>query len=89
MFYWAIIVYSTLVNIYGSRILPHTNTLSGIGHVVGFVATVVVLGVMGIGKDGGHTASYVFKEVENTSGWSNDGVSWMVGMLSAVYPFLG
>ncbi|KAF9638411.1 putative amino acid transporter protein [Lasiodiplodia theobromae] len=89
MFYWAIIVYSTLVNIFGSRILPHTNTLSGIGHVVGFVATVVVLGVMGIGKDGGHTASYVFKEVENTSGWSNDGVSWMVGMLSAVYPFLG
>ncbi|KKY16533.1 putative amino acid transporter [Diplodia seriata] len=89
MFYWAVIAYSTAINIFGSRILPHTNTLSGIGHVVGFIATVLVLGIMGIGKEGGHSASYVFKEVDNTSGWSNDGVSWMVGLLSAVYPFLG
>ncbi|EOD52399.1 putative amino acid transporter protein [Neofusicoccum parvum UCRNP2] len=58
LFYWLIIVYSTIVNIFGVRVLPHTNTVSGIVHVVGFVATVIVLGVMGVGQQGGHTADY-------------------------------
>ncbi|KAI5364012.1 putative amino acid/polyamine transporter I [Septoria linicola] len=30
-----------------------------------------------------------FTEFSNTSGWSNDGVSWLVGLLSTIYPFLG
>jgi choline transport protein len=34
-------------------------------------------------------AHYVFVEFSNSSGWSNDGVSWLVGLLSTVYPFLG
>lgn len=89
LFYWLVIAYSTVINIFGSRVLPHTNTVSGVAHVVGFVATVVVMGVMGIGQQGGHSAEYVFKQFENSSGWGNDGVSWLVGMLSAVYPFLG
>lgn len=89
LFYWAVIAYSTVVNIYGSRILPHTNTISGVAHVIGFVAIVVVMGVMGIGDKGAHSARYVFKDVVNMSGWKDDGVSWLVGMLSAVYPFLG
>lgn len=36
-----------------------------------------------------HNASFVFVEFTNTSGWPNDGVSWLVGILSTVYPFLG
>lgn len=36
-----------------------------------------------------NSASFVFTEVTNYSGWSDDGVSWLVGLLSAVYPFLG
>ena len=36
-----------------------------------------------------HSAHFVFAQISNTSGWSNDGVSWLVGLLSAVYPFLG
>lgn len=45
----------------------------------------VVLGVMAPK----HDAHFVFVEVTNNSGWSNDGVSWLVGLLSTVYPFLG
>jgi len=86
MFYWLIIVYSAVVNIWGSRVLPHTNLYAGVLHVVGFVVTVCVLGAMASPK---HDASYVFTEVSNTSGWSSDGVSWLVGLLSTVYPFLG
>jgi choline transport protein len=36
-----------------------------------------------------HTASYVFVETSNTSGWENNGVSWLIGLVSTVYPFLG
>lgn len=36
-----------------------------------------------------NSASFVFIEVSNSSGWSSDGVSWLVGLLSSVYPLLG
>lgn len=36
-----------------------------------------------------HDAYYVFVQFENSSGWSNNAVSWLVGLLSSVYPFLG
>lgn len=36
-----------------------------------------------------NSASFVFTNVVNSSGWLNNGVSWLVGLLSTVYPFLG
>ena len=86
MFYWLILAYSLVVNVYGQRILAHTNTGAGVLHVVGFMIIVIILGVMTKDK---HTASYVFTEFSNTSGWENNGVSWLIGLLSTVYPFLG
>ncbi|WKT40408.1 Amino acid/polyamine transporter I [Fusarium oxysporum f. sp. vasinfectum] len=85
LFYWLVLVYALALNIWGDRLLPYTNTVSGAIHVIGFVTIVVVLGVMAPKN----SASFVFTEVTNSSGWSNDGVSWLVGLLSAVYPFLG
>ncbi|KAJ6112268.1 Amino acid/polyamine transporter I [Penicillium sp. IBT 18751x] len=85
LFYWMILAYSAAVNIFGSKVLPHTNTAAGILHIVGFIAVVSVLGAM----SSKHSATYVFTEFSNSSGWENDGVSWLVGLLSAVYPFLG
>jgi hypothetical protein len=58
---------------------------TGVLHVVGFVVIVAVLGAM----SEKHSASYVFTGFSNTSGWDNDGASWLVGLLSTVYPFLG
>lgn len=85
LFYWAILAYSLAINLWGSKILPHTNMISGVMHVACFVVIVIVLGAMAPK----HTASFVFVEVTNTSGWSNGGISWLVGLLSSVYPFLG
>ncbi|CAG8888818.1 unnamed protein product [Penicillium egyptiacum] len=85
LFYWLILAYSTALNIWGSKILPHTNTTAGVLHVVGFVIIVTVLGAM----SEKHSAGYVFTKFSNASGWGNDGVSWLVGLLSTVYPFLG
>ncbi|KAJ5181386.1 Amino acid/polyamine transporter I [Penicillium cf. viridicatum] len=85
LFYWFVLAYSTAVNIWGSKVLPHTNTTAGVLHVVGFLVIVTVLGAM----SEKHSASYVFTEFSNTSGWDNDGVSWLVGLLTTIYPFLG
>ncbi|KAL4929505.1 GABA permease [Aspergillus undulatus] len=85
LFYWAVVAYSMVVNIWGSRILPHTSTAAGIIHVIGFVVIVIVLGAMSPKQS---TAS-VFTQFSNSSGWGSDGVSWLVGLLSTVYPFLG
>ena len=54
-------------------------------HIAGLVAILVILGVMAPKN----TASFVFTEVSNSSGWTSDGVSWLVGLLSSVYPLLG
>ncbi|CRK25284.1 Choline transport protein like [Verticillium longisporum] len=85
LFYWAVLIYAMVMNIWGSKALPHANLMAGVIHVTAFVAIVIVLGVM----SKKNTASFVFTEFSNNSGWSSDGVSWLVGLLSAVYPFLG
>ncbi|KAK1579732.1 amino acid permease [Colletotrichum navitas] len=85
LFYWAILVYAMVVNIWGHRLLPTANLVSGVLHGLGFLVILIVLGVMAPKN----TASFVFKEFANSSGWESDGVSWLVGLISAVYPFLG
>ncbi|KAH6988340.1 amino acid/polyamine transporter I [Ilyonectria destructans] len=85
LLYWAVVVYSTVSNIWGLKILPTTSMVSGIIHVVGFIGVVVTLLVM----SNKNSAEFVFAETTNNSGWSNDGVAWLVGLQSAVYPFLG
>ncbi|KAH7144405.1 amino acid permease [Dactylonectria estremocensis] len=85
LFYFAILAYSGVLNIWGMKAMPHVNLFSGILHVVAFVAITITLGVMAPKN----TSSFVFTEFVNSSGWKSDGVSWLVGMQSAVYPFLG
>lgn len=57
----------------------------GVIHIVAIIAIVVVLGVMAE-KNG---AYLVFAKVTNASGWESDRISWLVGLLSTVYLFLG
>ncbi|KAF2011608.1 amino acid transporter [Aaosphaeria arxii CBS 175.79] len=85
LLYWAVLLYAAALNIWGARLLPTTNLLAGVLHLTGLVVIMVVLGVMAPKNN----ASFVFTEITNRSGWSNDGVSWLVGLLSAVYPVLG
>ncbi|KAH8731958.1 amino acid/polyamine transporter I [Phaeosphaeriaceae sp. PMI808] len=85
LLYFAVLVYCAALNIWGARMLPIANLMSGVLHIVGLVVIIIVLGVMAPKN----TSSFVFTEVSNSSGWSNPGVSWLVGLLSAVYPMLG
>ncbi|KAL2068425.1 hypothetical protein VTL71DRAFT_16523 [Oculimacula yallundae] len=85
LFYWLILAYALVINLWGSRLLAKTNIVAGVIHIAAFVAMMAVLLAMAPKQ----TAHFVFVETTNSSGWSNDGISWLVGMLSAVYPFLG
>ncbi|KAH6658440.1 amino acid permease [Truncatella angustata] len=85
LIFWLILVYGAVMNVYGHKLLPTVNLASAVLHVLGFLAIFITLAIMAPKND----SSFVFVEVANSSGWSNDGVSWLVGLLSAVYPFLG
>jgi choline transport protein len=100
LFYWAVLAYALVANVWGSRPLSVMNLASGafvpqivlrllisIGvlHIAGFLAIVITTGIM----SPKHDAYYVFVEVNNETGWESGGLAWMIGMLSTVYPFLG
>ncbi|KAK8924335.1 hypothetical protein H634G_06470 [Metarhizium anisopliae BRIP 53293] len=83
--YWGVLTYAAILNIWGMRVMPHVNILSGIIHIAGFVGILATLAAMAKKT----TSQVVFLDFVNSSGWSSDGISWLVGLVSAVYPFLG
>ncbi|CAG9984530.1 unnamed protein product [Clonostachys byssicola] len=85
LLYWAVLVYCAVTNIWGIRILPHTNIAIGVVHIAAFIGVVAVL----LAMSDKTSASSVFVEVQNQSGWDSDALAWLVGLISAVYPFLG
>ncbi|XP_044715702.1 amino acid permease domain-containing protein [Hirsutella rhossiliensis] len=85
LFYWATLLYAAGMNVWGVKAMPHVNLMSGITHIVAFFGTVITLVVMA----NKNTASFVFAEFVNSSGWDSDAVSWLIGLLNAVYPLLG
>ncbi|KAF2212809.1 hypothetical protein CERZMDRAFT_40548 [Cercospora zeae-maydis SCOH1-5] len=84
LIYWALLLYSALINIFGDRILPTVNIVAGTIHVGGFLGITIALAV----KSTKRSAEFVFVDLQNASGW-NQGVAWLVGITSAVYAFLG
>ncbi|KAH7312979.1 amino acid permease [Rhexocercosporidium sp. MPI-PUGE-AT-0058] len=85
LFFWAVLVYAAVINTLGIKLLPSVNLAAGVLHITALVGIMITLGVM---SDKNSTA-FVFTEVVNSSGWSSDGVSWLIGLQSAVYPMLG
>ncbi|KAK7403433.1 hypothetical protein QQX98_010799 [Neonectria punicea] len=85
LIYWAFLLYAAAMNIWCHRLLPTASLISGILHVVCFVAIFIALAVMAPKN----SASFVFTETYNRTGWPSDGVAWLVGLISTVYPFLG
>ncbi|RGP60207.1 amino acid permease [Fusarium sporotrichioides] len=83
--YWAVLTYVFIMNTWGYHALPTTNLISGLLHIVGFLVVFISLAV----KSEKNDAEGVFTKFSNSTGWSSDGVAWLVGLISTVYPFLG
>lgn len=86
LLYWAILVVALVINIWGSRILPHVEYATMVLHVALFIVLLVVICVVSPTKN---SATFVFTDFENETGWRNDGVAWCVGMLSSAYVLVG
>ncbi|CZR40579.1 uncharacterized protein FPRO_05479 [Fusarium proliferatum ET1] len=84
LIYIGILIYCALLNIIGEKVLPTANFISGALHIFGFLAVLIALGV----TSKKNTSVYVFTSTFNDTNWS-DGVAWIVGMISSIYPFLG
>ena len=83
---WAFIVFPVICNVYGRRLLAPLEIIGGICHLLFFICTVVILVVMAPRS----TAEFVFtNRVSDISGWTNPGVAWCIGLLSAAFPLVG
>ena len=84
MIFWAVVIVSTCVNVFGTRLLPHLETIAGILHVCLFFMFLVPLAYLS-----SRSGAAVFTDFENNSGWPSNGVSWCLGLLTVTYPFIG
>ena len=74
-----------MVNTRAFGLLPFIEVACGIFHAAFFICIAVPLLVLAKKN----TASFVFTTFINDGGWSSNGVSWCIGLLSVVYPFVG
>lgn len=86
LLYWAFLAMALVINVWGSRILPHVEYVSMVLHVALFIVLLVVICVVSPIKN---SADFVFTDFENETGWQNDGIAWCVGMLSSAYVLVG
>lgn len=85
MLYWLVLLTAVLVNILGIRVFPHVETAAFIMHICFFFVLLVPLVYLSPRS----TAGFVFTDFENTSGWSSNGVSWCIGLLTPAWSFVG
>ncbi len=83
---WGVLFLPVVCNIFARRLLGPIEIIGGITHIGFLIVWVIVLVVMAPKS----TASYVFTiSTSDLSGWNNDGVSWNIGLLTAVFPLGG
>ena len=70
---------------FGKKILPTLQTVSGVLHIVFFVILMVVLLAMSEKA----SSSFVWTEFVNNSGWSNNGISFCIGLLLPAFSISG
>ncbi|KAL2698461.1 hypothetical protein AAEP93_009849 [Penicillium crustosum] len=73
------------LNVMGTRWLHRLTFLGIMLHISGYVTIIVYLLVKVHPKN---TATYVFADLTNLSGWKSDGVSWSIGLMSSAVAFI-
>jgi choline transport protein len=83
---WSVLAIPVTCNIFARRALAPLEIIGGVTHIIFLIVFVVTLVVMAPRS----TVSFVFTQtITGLSGWSNVGVQWNVGLLSAVFPLTG
>jgi hypothetical protein len=83
---WAFMVVPVIWNIYARKLLVLLELIGGICHILFFICTVAILGVMAKRS----STEFVFETLtNNVSGWTNPCVAFSVGLLPMVFPISG
>ena len=85
LLFYAVILFGLFFNTFLVKHLPKIEGLILIIHVCGFFAILIPL--VYLAPHG--RASDVFGQFENGGGWSTQGLSFFVGIVTGVYSFLG
>jgi choline transport protein len=80
--YIVFVLCACAINAFGVRLLPRINTVALVWSIIG--AVVVMITVLACASGRYQTASFVFGDVENQTGWS-DGVAWILGLLQSAF----
>ncbi|KAH6970548.1 amino acid permease [Ilyonectria sp. MPI-CAGE-AT-0026] len=87
MIFMALILLNALINIFGVRFYHALNIYAIIHQAVFFI--VLIITILACKAPNFNSASYVFTNFENISGWSSDGISFFIGILGLVTGFIG
>ncbi|TKA69193.1 hypothetical protein B0A55_07074 [Friedmanniomyces simplex] len=82
---WAVVGKLFAVNVWAIQLLPVVELIGGICHGVFFVMLLVTLVALAPPS----SADFFATDFVNGGGWSSDGVSWCIGLLTLVYCFVG
>lgn len=85
---WALLAVPAFCNIFARKVLSTIEVVGGFTHTIFWIVWVVVLLAMAERSP----LEYVFAETYSGiefGGWSNEGVSWCVGLLTAAFPLSG
>ncbi len=85
LIFYAVLLCTLFVNTVLARYLPALEGAILILHVVGFFAIIIPL----VHLSPISSASYVFTDFTNVSGYGSDGVSWFIGMATTSVLFIG
>lgn len=81
----ALAAFAVLFNSFLAKHLPAVESMVLILHLLGFFAVLIPLWILAPRN----SATMVFTEFQNLGGWSSQGLSFMVGLLSSIYGLLG
>ncbi|KAH7150224.1 amino acid/polyamine transporter I [Dactylonectria estremocensis] len=84
LIFLAIIVFATVGNIWGNRILGRWNDVALLWSILG----VVIIGIVLLAMSKKTDATYVFTDFNNETGWS-DGMAWVLGLLQSALSLIG
>ncbi|KAM0750785.1 amino acid transporter [Meredithblackwellia eburnea MCA 4105] len=84
--YWGILVIGCIFNIFQSKRLGNLMYFALGLSLSGWLTTLVVQAAKSPTRN---SAKYVFTTVVNETGWSSDGVAWILGLLQSAYALTG
>ncbi|KIX04956.1 uncharacterized protein Z518_05828 [Rhinocladiella mackenziei CBS 650.93] len=82
---YALLIVMGLLNMYAFWIIPWVELVAGLLHIILWIVFVSVLVTLAPR----HTADFVFLEKSALSGWTNEYVSFNLGMLTITWGFVG